>query len=105
MIAELTRHLWQSTFFALAVALLTLAFRGNRAQVRYWLWLSASIKFLLPFALLMSMGSALESWAPAAAHKIATPAVSYTLEQFGEPLLYRESAAPLPSTPSSTKST
>ena len=98
MIAELTRHLWQSTFFVLAVALLTLAFRGNRPQVRYWLWLSASVKFLAPFAVLMSVGSALETWAPAAAQKIATPAVSYTLAQFGGPVLYQENAASLPST-------
>jgi bla regulator protein BlaR1 len=97
MIPLLTAHLWQSTFFAVAAGLLTLAFRGNRAQVRYWLWLSASIKFLLPFALLMSAGSALETWIPAT-RQIATPAVSYTLEQFTEPLLYRGSAAPLPST-------
>lgn len=50
-------HLWQSTWFALAAALLTLAFRKNRAQVRYWLWLAASIKFLIPFSILMSLGS------------------------------------------------
>jgi hypothetical protein len=34
MIRELTNHLWQSTLFALAAALLTLAFRVNRAHVR-----------------------------------------------------------------------
>jgi len=41
MIAELSTHLWQSTLFAAAAALLTLAFRNNRAKVRFWLWLSA----------------------------------------------------------------
>ena len=45
--------------------LLTLAFRKNRAKVRYWLWLSASLKFFVPFALLMSFGSHLD-WAPVA---------------------------------------
>ena len=35
MIGELTNHIWQSTIFAIAVGLLTLAFRRNRAQVRY----------------------------------------------------------------------
>ncbi len=84
MIAELTRHLWQSTFFVLAVALLTPAFRGNRAQVRYWLWLSASVKFLLPFALLMNLGSALESWVPAA-QKIVPPAVLFVEEYVAQP--------------------
>ncbi len=60
MIGELTNHLWQSTLFAVAAGLLTVAFRGNKAQVRHWLWFSASMKFLLPFALLMSLGSHLE---------------------------------------------
>jgi hypothetical protein len=44
MIGEWINHLWQSTMFAMVAALLTLAFRRNRAQVRYWLWLSASFK-------------------------------------------------------------
>ncbi len=70
MIGELTNHLWQSTLFAVAAGLLTVAFRKNRAQIRYWLWLSASLKFLVPFSLLMSLGSHLE-WAPTA-KKIAT---------------------------------
>jgi uncharacterized protein (TIGR03435 family) len=50
-------HLWQSTVFGIAVALLTLAFRKNGAQVRYWLWWSASLKFLLPFALVITAAS------------------------------------------------
>jgi uncharacterized protein (TIGR03435 family) len=37
--------------------LLTLAFRNNRAAVRYALWFAASLKFLIPFALLVSLGS------------------------------------------------
>ena len=88
MTQALTAHLWQSTFFALAAAMLTVAFRKNRAQVRYWLWLSASLKFLIPFALLLSFGSYLETWIPAAhqvATHIATPAVSWTVEEFSGP--------------------
>lgn len=50
-------HLWQSTLFAAVAGLLTLAFRQNRAQVRYWLWLAASLKFLVPFAWLLTIGS------------------------------------------------
>jgi hypothetical protein len=45
----LANHLWQSTMFAAVAGLLTLALRKNRAQMRYWLWLSASVKFLIPF--------------------------------------------------------
>src|SRR5689334_581330 len=87
MIGELTNHLWQSTLFAVAVGLLTVAFRKNRAQVRHWLWFSASLKFLVPFALLMTVGSHLE-WAPAAqkiATQIAAPAVSFTMMQISQP--------------------
>jgi bla regulator protein BlaR1 len=53
-------HLWQSTLFAAAVGLLSLALRKQRAQVRYALWLAASLKFLLPFAFLVSMGSQIQ---------------------------------------------
>src|SRR5258708_18434249 len=79
MIAELVNHLWQSTLFALAAWLLTIAFRKNRAPVRYWLWLSASFKFLVPFSLLMSLGSHLEWAAPA--KKTAAPAVLLAIKR------------------------
>jgi uncharacterized protein (TIGR03435 family) len=84
MTHALAGHLWQSTFFVLAAGLMTAAFRGNRAQVRYWLWLSASLKFLVPFALLLNLGSYLETWMPAG-RQIAGPAVSQTIEQFSAP--------------------
>jgi uncharacterized protein (TIGR03435 family) len=87
MIGELTNHLWQSTVFAVVVGLLAIALRKNRARVRYCLWLSASLKFFVPFALLISLGRQLES-VPAAqqlATQVATPAVSYTVEQLTEP--------------------
>jgi uncharacterized protein (TIGR03435 family) len=74
-------HLWQSTVFSVLAGLLTLMFRKNRAQVRYWLWFSASLKFLLPIALLMSLGSRFE-WTPASA---PSPAVSLAMEQVTEP--------------------
>jgi len=57
MIGEVSNHLWQSTVFAILVGLLTLAFRKNRAQVRYWLWFSASLKFFIPFSLLLTLGN------------------------------------------------
>ncbi len=50
-------HLWQSTLFAIAAGLLTLVLRKNHARARYWLWLAASAKFLIPFALLTGLGS------------------------------------------------
>jgi bla regulator protein BlaR1 len=79
----MTNHLWQSTLFAIVAGLLTVAFRKNRAQVRYWLWFSASLKFLVPFTFLMSLGSHWQ-WAPAA-KKIATQPVSFTMVQITEP--------------------
>src|SRR5688572_19894977 len=85
MISELANHLWQSSLFAVAVALLTLMCRQNHASVRYWLWFSASVKFFIPFALLMVLGDRLE-WA-SRAPQIATPAVSETLAQVSRPFV------------------
>lgn len=53
----LGNHLWQSTLFAVIAGLLTLTLRKNRARARYWLWLAASVKFLIPFSLLIVIGS------------------------------------------------
>lgn len=53
----LANHLWQSTLFAAAVWLLTLTLRKNRAAVRHRLWLIASVKFLIPFSILVGIGS------------------------------------------------
>jgi bla regulator protein BlaR1 len=50
-------HLWQSTLFAIVAGLLTLALRKDQARVRYGLWLAASVKFLLPFSLLVALGA------------------------------------------------
>jgi bla regulator protein blaR1 len=55
----LGNHLWQSTLFAIAAGLLTLVLRKNHARVRYWVWLAASVKFLIPFSLLVGIGSQL----------------------------------------------
>ena len=62
MISELANHLWQSTLFAVAIGLLTLMCRKNHASVRYWLWFSASVKFFVPFTLLMALGDRMD-WA------------------------------------------
>jgi bla regulator protein blaR1 len=55
----LANHLWQSTLFAGVVALLTLALSKNSPRVRYALWFSTSVKFLIPFSLLIGIGSRL----------------------------------------------
>ncbi|MGH9574489.1 MAG: M56 family metallopeptidase [Candidatus Acidiferrales bacterium] len=88
MLAALANHLWQSTIFALAAALLTLAFRKNRAQIRYALWLAASLKFLIPFALLIALGTNLWQLLPTknAAPEIAAPVISQTIVQITQPV-------------------
>ncbi len=57
MTEALTNHLWQSTVFGAMAWLLTLVLRKNHARARYWVWLAASVKFLIPFALLVEIGS------------------------------------------------
>jgi uncharacterized protein (TIGR03435 family) len=57
MMHAVVEHLWESTLFALAAGLSTLALRNNAARVRYWLWFAASVKFLIPFSLLTLLGS------------------------------------------------
>ena len=56
MISAVLDHLWQSTLLAVAITSLVVAFRNARASVRYGLWLTASVKFLVPFAALAAVG-------------------------------------------------
>ena len=56
-------HLLESTLFAGLVALLVFLFRKNHARARYWLWMAASLKFLVPFSLLVALGGHL-GWIP-----------------------------------------
>ena len=58
-------HLWQSSLFALAAGLLTLALRSNAARIRFWLWFAASLKFLVPFTALVFLGMGLARLMPA----------------------------------------
>lgn len=58
-LVSLANHLWQSTLFAAAVWLVTLLLRSNAASLRHRLWLTASVKFLVPFSLLVGIGARL----------------------------------------------
>jgi len=58
--AAIANHLWQSTLFAAAIWIITFAFQRNRAAVRHGLWFAASLKFLVPFSLLVGIGSQLQ---------------------------------------------
>jgi bla regulator protein BlaR1 len=94
MIGQLTNHVWQSTLFAIAAALLTFVFRKNRAAVRYGLWFTASLKFCIPLSLLMGLGSYIR-WTPVA-KRAAASAISFTMVQFTQP--FPNTLPALPST-------
>src|ERR1700692_2532641 len=80
--ATLITHLWQSTAVVLVAWLLTLSLRPNPARVRYAIWMIASIKFLVPFALLTSLGA---RWArPDPTPKVG-PSLYVIVEEIGQP--------------------
>src|SRR6187200_2875188 len=73
LLAAVVTHVWQSTLFAAAIGLVTLALRRNGAAVRHALWLTASLKFLVPFAALMALGAQLAP--PRRPHTVTTEIV------------------------------
>jgi beta-lactamase regulating signal transducer with metallopeptidase domain len=83
VIAVLLDHVWQSTLFAAAAGLLTLAFRRNGARIRFWLWFAASMKFLLPFSALVALGGMIARLYPLT---IAAPQIM-ALQPAAEPFL------------------
>jgi uncharacterized protein (TIGR03435 family) len=77
----LTNHLWQSTVFAAVAGLLAVVLRKNHAAARYWIWLAASVKFLIPFALLVAVGNQV-GWGTIPSPK--TPQLAFAVQQFGQ---------------------
>lgn len=77
----IANHLWQSTVFAMIAALLALSLRRADARARHWIWLAASVKFLIPFSLLISAGSRLQLAHPA----FSPPRLSITVAQISQP--------------------
>ena len=77
-------HLWQSSCFALLAGLLAFVLRKNSPKVRYWVWLSASLKFLIPFALLVGLGGVVPR---PTRHpvSVAAPVFPNTLVQIAQP--------------------
>ena len=78
-------HLWQSTLVVLLAWLLTLALKRNEAKTRYWVWMVASLKLLVPFSLFISIGELLR---PAAAVPVRSPqfaaAIVYMTQPFSQ---------------------
>ena len=95
MMGELINHLWQSTVFAIVAGLLTLAFRKNRAQVRYWLWFSASRK-IPPPVLVAADARRLSGPVATGQGSLAVPAITYTVVQVAEPFPVTPSPIPSP---------
>jgi len=79
-------HLWQSTLFALCVAGLASALRSLPARTRYWMWLAASLKFLVPFSFLLSLGSSLARMS--VANGKLQPAPYYSVDVFSQPFTF-----------------
>jgi bla regulator protein BlaR1 len=75
-------HLWQSTLFCLAAGLSTWILRKYPARVRYWLWFAATVKFLIPFSLLLGIGSHL-AWMPNSA--VMNRGLYLAANQIGQP--------------------
>jgi len=92
-------HIWQSTLFAGTAGLLTLLLRRNRARTRYWVWFIGLVKFLVPFGVLVSLGSHLTmpQWtpnAPALARAMTQPAISFVIGDVAQPVFLAAPAAP-----------
>jgi bla regulator protein BlaR1 len=90
----LGNHLWQSTLFAAVAGLLTLMLRKNRARARYWLWLAASLKFLVPFSLLTALGSRLP-WSQGSG---ADSGLSFVIEAVSQPFTQKAISPDAPPT-------
>lgn len=101
VLLALANHLWQCTATAAAIGLLAWILRRNAAQIRYWLWMLASLKFLVPISLLISVGTYLRPVAPAPTRR---PVVSALLGQITEPFS-RTVSANLQSTGATVTST
>lgn len=92
MLNELVNHIWQSTLVAAAIAALAAILRDDSAHSRYWLWWAASVKFLVPFSLLLALGGAIRE---AGAPRIELADWPSTLGVFAEPMPEATGWAPL----------
>ena len=89
--AALVNHLWQSTVIALIALPVALTLRNNHARTRYWVWMIASIKFLVPFSIFISAGEWIRF---ALVTPIQAPAFAAAVEQIALPFPKTEFFAP-----------
>ena len=88
--SAIVNHLWQSTVFVIGAWLLTIALRRNQARTRYFLWMVASAKFLVPFSILIAAG---EWFHPAASLDGPESAFVTVMGSFTQPLSANDGAA------------
>jgi bla regulator protein blaR1 len=79
--SAIANHIWQSTVFALCMAMLTLLLRRNQARIRYGVWMAASLKFLLPFSLLTGLGAHFSDFQTAT----NSPAFYFAIDKMSRP--------------------
>ena len=81
-LVSVVNHLWQSTLVVLLAWLLTLALKRNEAKTRYWVWMAASLKLVVPFSLFISVGELLR---PAAAIPLRNPQFAAAIVNMTQP--------------------
>jgi uncharacterized protein (TIGR03435 family) len=88
--ASMVNHLWQSTAVTTIAWLLAFILRKNPARTRYWVWMIASVKFLIPFSIFTAIGEWIRS---AIAAPIRRPALADMIEQIAQPFSQTQSLA------------
>lgn len=91
--AALVNHLWQSTAVFLIAFPLTHALQRNQARTRYWIWFIASIKFFVPFSLLVSVGESLRAMFSVPVQRTT---LASAMEQITQPFPASATTAPVP---------
>jgi uncharacterized protein (TIGR03435 family) len=96
MFAGVANHLWQSSLVLAAVWALAWALRRNRAETRYRLWMVASLKFLIPFAVFVDVGRRI-GWPTATA--LPQPNLTTILDSINHPFAAEGAAGWIEQTP------
>lgn len=81
-LVSIINHLWQSTLVVLLALLLTWVLKRNQARTRYWVWMTASAKLLVPFSLFVAIGERLR---PSAAPLARSPQFASAILNLAQP--------------------
>lgn len=80
----IVNHLWQSTLVMLLAWLLNLVLKRNHARTRYWVWMAASLKLLVPFSALIALGEWLR---PVSMPSFNNPQITSAVARVAHPFL------------------